>query len=136
MQTIRNRINKFYKSYGVTTVKLSRADMRNHTALMTAYEDMWFTMDEYGDNLTADEYAWLSKTYGDLGDYITNIKNKGEIVMKKLFNPFAMFFGGFGLAASILYLGLFGIDFQGVALAVLSVAVTAIVTVRVLKGCE
>ena len=73
MKNLRNLINQFYKHYCPANTKLSRADMHSHTALMTAYEDMWLAMDECGDMLTAKEYSWLLALYNELGDYIAEM---------------------------------------------------------------
>ena len=137
MKNLRQRINKFYKDYSINNIKLTRTDMYNKNTLMNVYEDMWVNMDEDGAPLTSDECDWLTALYGDLGDYIDNMgDNNGQAIRRKLFNLFAMFFGGCGMGVSILCLGLFGVNFSVVVLAVLSVVVAAVVTVQALKGGE
>ena len=74
MKNLRNRINKFYRMYDLTTRevrKMTIDDMTDRDALMTAYEAIWLTMDEYlMDDLPWNEYEWMKDLYGDLGDYI------------------------------------------------------------------
>ena len=72
MKNLRNRINTFYKEYDTdhfdSTITMSKDDMHNRDALMTAYESLWFTMEYYEDNST--EYKWMSDLYADLADYM------------------------------------------------------------------
>ena len=72
MKNLRNRINKFYREYDIehqfVTLTISKSGMHDRDTLMTAYESLWFTMEYYEDN--AAEYQWLSRLYGDLGDYM------------------------------------------------------------------
>lgn len=72
MKNLRNRINTFYRKYDLEhpfdTLTISKDDMHNHDALMTAYESLWLTMEYYEDNSA--EYQWMSALYADLGDYM------------------------------------------------------------------
>ncbi len=71
MRKLRYKINKFYKRYDLTfsNTTLTKSDMNNEDALMSAYEALWLTMEHYEDNTA--EYQWLSSLYAELGDYIT-----------------------------------------------------------------
>ena len=73
MKNLRNRINKFYREYDIEhpfeTLTISKGDMCEYDALMTAYESLWLTMEYYEDDSA--EYKWMSTLYADLGDYIS-----------------------------------------------------------------
>lgn len=95
MKNLRNRINHFYSCYDLTTAetrKMSRADMGDHDALMTAYESIYLTMEEYEGSERG--YAWLSDLYGDLGDYISDGNNAESATAG---NGIATVFGVLGL---------------------------------------
>ena len=65
MHNIYRRIKNVYP--------ITKSDMYNHSALMSAYEYVWTTLEEYGDTMSIDEYATMSALYGDLGDYIAEL---------------------------------------------------------------
>lgn len=69
---LRKNINKFYQHYNLErpfdTTTLTKDDMYDHDVLMTAYEAIGFTMEQY-DNVD-ENYVWLSRLYSDLGDYL------------------------------------------------------------------
>ena len=84
MKNLRSRINIFFSDYDLTTAdtrKMSRADMNDNDALMTAYESVWLTMEHY--DRSEPEYAWLSALYADLGDYITYGDDGKSVAMGK-----------------------------------------------------
>ena len=66
-------IKKYYKHYDLMhplkAKKVSIKDMYNHNTLMGIYENMWMSMEYYKPNTK--DYKWLSRLYGELGDYIT-----------------------------------------------------------------
>lgn len=72
MKNLRKNINKFYREYDLSRpfdhIKLSKDDMYDMDTLMTAYEAMWETMEDYDKDSAS--YAFISKLYGDLSDYI------------------------------------------------------------------
>ena len=72
MTTLRNKLNKFHKEYDLTfrSTHMTKADMHDHDALMSAYEQIWETMEYCCD----DDHEWLSALYNELGDYITTVK--------------------------------------------------------------
>lgn len=78
MMNLRKNINKFYKHYDLehigNTITMTRADMHNQDALMTAYESLWLTMEHYDDDSA--ERQWMSKLYAELGDYIAGDDNR------------------------------------------------------------
>ena len=71
MKKFRHKLNKFYKVYDITfsNTRLTKADMYDHNALMSAYEALWMSMECYEDNSA--EYQWMSALYAELGDYIS-----------------------------------------------------------------
>ena len=72
MKKLMHKINKFYKKYDLTfsNITLTKSDMYDHDALMTAYEAMWFTMECY--DTASDGYRWLLHLYNELDDYMHN----------------------------------------------------------------
>jgi hypothetical protein len=72
MNKLRRNINNFYKTYGEND-RFTKSDMYNLDALMSAYESLWFALDENGDIMTIEEYQWVSALYGELGDYIAEL---------------------------------------------------------------
>jgi hypothetical protein len=108
MNLLKN-INKFYKHYDLEhqfdTITMTKADMHDHDALMTAYESIWLTMDQY--DIEDKEYRWLSKLYCELGDYI-NGKSKDKSVIFKLI---ALMYGTFCIGIFTAFLIAYGINF-------------------------
>lgn len=73
MKPLRPRINHFFRYYDLSTFghsDFTRADMCDRDALMTAYEAIWLTLEEFDG--TKREHKWLTDLYGDLGDYIAD----------------------------------------------------------------
>ena len=74
-------IKKFYKKYDTThyfedtTVIFTKDDMYDYNALMSAYESIWFTLEDYEDQATC---KFLTDLYGELGDYINVFENGKE----------------------------------------------------------
>lgn len=90
-------IKKFYEEYDIVhtnTITMTRSNMDDHDALMTAYESLWMTMEHY-DHDSA-EYQWMAALYAELGDYIT-YGGKGTAVTA--FKCVASVFGAFCVGA-------------------------------------
>ena len=118
MKLLRN-INKFYKHYDLEhpfdTITMTKNDMYDHDALMTAYESMWLTIEQYDG--TEKEYQWLLNLYGELGYYITygdKGKVKVDTIGKLIAFIFSIFSTGILTATAVVY----GIDLKvGVVMA-------------------
>lgn len=73
MKKLFKNIKKFYKKYDTThlfednMVTFTKDDMYDYSALMSAYEAIWFTLEDYEDH---DACKFLTNLYGELGDYI------------------------------------------------------------------
>ena len=61
-----NRINKFYRIYDVSHTQLTMLDLGNEDALRTAYEAVWESIVQYGED------KWLVSLHNDLNTYINN----------------------------------------------------------------
>lgn len=97
---LRKNINKFYKHYDLEhpfdTITITKDDMYDHNALMTAYESLWLTMEQY-DNESA-EYQWMTNLYGELGDYIDCFVNgKPKSKALTIFKLIISIFGTMGI---------------------------------------
>lgn len=104
-RTLLKNINKFYKHYDLEhtdTLTMSRSDMYNHDALMSAYESLWLTIDQY--DTDAPEYQWLVDLYAELGDYISHPPiNKVIKTVCTALSVFGVFSAGAMTAVSIEY---------------------------------
>lgn len=134
MKLLRN-INKFYKHYDLEhpfdTITLTKDDMYDHDALMTAYESMWLTLEHYDG--TEKEYQWLLNLYAELGDYITyGSKGKIDTVVKLIASIFGIFCTGMFTAIAIEY----GIDLTvgvGIILSIILAVCSGIATYENIK---
>lgn len=106
---LRNKINKFYKHYHIgSKVTMTRADMGDYDALMTAYESLWVAMEYYDHDST--EYQWMSRLFAELGDHITyrlqnpdGGKGTAVTVVKCVASVFGAFCVGMFSMATIAY---------------------------------
>jgi hypothetical protein len=64
-------IKKFYKTYCLedNKIEFTKDDMYNHNALMSTYEAIWFSLEEYDDSMTC---KFLINLYGEVCDYISS----------------------------------------------------------------
>lgn len=120
MKLLRN-INKFYKKYDLEhpfdPITMTKDDMYDHNALMTAYESLWLTMEHYDEDSA--EYQWMSDLYGELGDYITYGGNSNvDTIVKLIAFILGIFFTGVFTAVAIEY-GLYLIVGAGIVLGII-----------------
>lgn len=92
MKKLFKNIKKFYQKYDTThlfednMVTFTKDDMYDYSALMSAYEAIWFTLEDYEDH---DACKFLTDLYGELGGYIdtftgTKPKSNNIITITKL----------------------------------------------------
>lgn len=90
------QIKTFYKKYDTqhlfenNKVTFTKKDMYNLNSLMSAYESVWFTLQDYEDHKTC---KFLTNLYGELSDYIDYlpyIQNPKHHTMKNLFKTTAL----------------------------------------------
>ena len=110
---LRKNINKFFEEYDperICTKVMTRSDMDDHNALMTAYEFLWMMMEYYDYDPDSAEYQWMAALYAQLGDYITTRlqnpddgKGTAVTIVKCVASVFGSFCVGMFSMAAIAY---------------------------------
>lgn len=90
MRKLMHKINRFYKRYDLTNIgfdiRLTKADMYNYNALMSAYEAIWETMEYYEDETAC---KFMASLYQDVSDRLFAIEN--DLVTKPSHKTLAIF---------------------------------------------